>query len=96
MHEFVKMIEDDLMKDKDRTQSHVFALGLHNMSIVNELIQIHSGKVSELILKFDTPWNSGDDFSLIFELCKVNCRNVLHKQFAHEKICVHFYLLLFF
>ena len=72
MPEFVRINTEDLMKNRERTEAHVYALGLHNMSMIKELIQIAEGNFLELILKLDPPWKAGDDFSLIFGLCKVN------------------------
>jgi hypothetical protein len=80
MKEFVSLIENDLTGNRERTKAHVYALGLHNMPMINELLQITSGKFLELITKRDPPWNAGDDFSLIFGQCEVKIRIMFQEQ----------------
>ena len=71
MQDFVSLIKNDLTSNRERTEAHVYALGLHNMSMIEELLQIASGKFLELILELEPPWKAGDDFSIIFGLCQV-------------------------
>ena len=80
MKDFVSLIQKDLTGNRERTKAHVYALGLHNMPMINELLQITSGKFLELITKRDPPWNAGDDFSLIFGQCEVKIRIMFQEQ----------------
>ena len=80
MKDFVSLIENDLTCNRERTEAHVYALGLHNMPMIKELLQITSGKFLELISQLDPPWNAGDDFSLIFGQCEVKFRIIFQEQ----------------